>query len=185
MLGMGSPKSAQNNVVSQVQRVGLIDDDGALTARGNKWRLDASYGDACQEILDDVYPGDLAALTDDAGAPDASAVRRWFDHKGFGESNARQMAATYTLIATKQVPDGAVSDGVKKVAKKATQASARPTRSSSSGAAEVSKPPPPVDPPPPAGPNVHLDIQIHIPADASPEQIEHIFESMAKHLYKR
>ena len=34
-------------------------------------------------------------------------------------------------------------------------------------------------------PNVHLDIQIHIPADASLEQIDQIFASMAKHLYGR
>lgn len=30
----------------------------------------------------------------------------------------------------------------------------------------------------------HIDIQIHISADAKPEQIDQIFSSMAKHLYK-
>jgi hypothetical protein len=34
-------------------------------------------------------------------------------------------------------------------------------------------------------PNLHIDIQIHIAADAKPEQIEKIFESMAKYLYGR
>lgn len=34
-----------------------------------------------------------------------------------------------------------------------------------------------------SGPNIHLDIQIHIPVDASPAQIDQIFASMAKHLY--
>ncbi len=34
-------------------------------------------------------------------------------------------------------------------------------------------------------PDVHLDIQIHIPADATSEQIDRIFASMAKHLYGR
>jgi hypothetical protein len=34
-------------------------------------------------------------------------------------------------------------------------------------------------------PNVHIDIQIHISADAKPEQIEQIFASMAKHLYNK
>jgi hypothetical protein len=33
------------------------------------------------------------------------------------------------------------------------------------------------------GPHLHLDIQIHIAADASAEQIDQIFASMAKHLY--
>lgn len=35
-----------------------------------------------------------------------------------------------------------------------------------------------------AGPALHIDIQIHISPEASPGQIEKIFESMSKHLYK-
>jgi len=48
----------------------------------------------------------------------------------------------------------------------------------------------PVTPPPDvssmgqAQPSLHIDIQIHISPDAKPEQIEQIFSSMAKHLYK-
>lgn len=34
-------------------------------------------------------------------------------------------------------------------------------------------------------PSIHIDIQIHISADAKPEQIDQIFASMAKHLYNR
>jgi hypothetical protein len=37
----------------------------------------------------------------------------------------------------------------------------------------------------PVQPSVHIDIQIHISADAKPEQIEKIFESMAKYLYNK
>lgn len=33
-------------------------------------------------------------------------------------------------------------------------------------------------------PEVHINLQIHIDASASPEQIEGIFEAMAKHLYR-
>lgn len=35
------------------------------------------------------------------------------------------------------------------------------------------------------GPALHLDIQVHIDASASPDQIDHIFASMARHLYGR
>jgi hypothetical protein len=35
------------------------------------------------------------------------------------------------------------------------------------------------------GPEVHIDIQIHISPESSSEQIDKIFESMAKHLYGR
>lgn len=34
-------------------------------------------------------------------------------------------------------------------------------------------------------PSLHIDIQLHIPATATAEQIDQIFESMAKHLYNR
>ena len=76
LAGMSSPGSAANNVVGPMRRLGLLDKEGALTARGNKWRVDSSYAEACQEILDDVYPPDLAALTDDAGAPDLRIFAR-------------------------------------------------------------------------------------------------------------
>lgn len=33
------------------------------------------------------------------------------------------------------------------------------------------------------GPSLHIDMQVHISPDASAEQIDKIFESMAKHLY--
>ena len=35
-----------------------------------------------------------------------------------------------------------------------------------------------------ASPSVHIDIQIHISSDATTNQIDQIFKSMAKHLYK-
>lgn len=34
-------------------------------------------------------------------------------------------------------------------------------------------------------PTLHIDFQVHIAADAPPEQIDKIFESMAKHLYNK
>lgn len=34
-------------------------------------------------------------------------------------------------------------------------------------------------------PSLHIDVQIHIDSSATPDQIDHIFESMARHLYGR
>jgi hypothetical protein len=188
LMGMSSPKSAGDNTVYPMRRLGLIDDEGALTARGHKWRVDASFADACQEILDEVYPADLSALSDGSGAPDAQAVKTWFDHKGFGESNSRQMAATYVMIAGKQVPETVASEPKKATSKKAP---AKKAASPIAPATSTTHNPPASPTPEPLkqtsgpGPNVHLDIQIHIPADASAEQIDQIFESMARHLYKQ
>ncbi len=188
MLGMGSPESAATNVVYPMQRLGLIDDSGSLTARGNKWRLDASYADACQEILDEIYSAELASFTDSSGAPDKSQVITWFQHKGFGVSNAKQLATTYVMIAEKKVPDATAAESKKKVP--ARPAKSVPTRTVKSKAtedvaAQRAEPPPQSGNESASGPNIHLDIQIHIPADASSDQIEKIFASMAKYLYQK
>ena len=184
-----SPGSALGNTIRPMRRLGLIDEEGALTERGNKWRADSSFGDACQEILDDVYPEELGALTDDDGNPDAVQVRTWFDHKGFGESNARQMTKTYVMVASKQVPVPPEPDSGK-ATKEASPAKKTAGKPAAPKKTEASQGVVPHEPPSPsaksdAGPTVHLDIQIHIPADATPEQIDQIFSSMSRHLYSK
>lgn len=187
LMGMANPQSAQTNTVRPMRQLGLIDEDGALTDRGNKWRLDASYGDACQEILDEIYPGELGALIDENGDPDAGKVRRWFDHEGFGESNARQMTATYVRIASKRIPEAPAPDSSKatKEASPAKETAGKPPEPKEAMTSQevVAHDPPGRPTKSNAGPTVHLDIQIHIPADATPEQIDQIFSSMARHLY--
>ena len=186
LLGLSSPSSARDNTVTPLRKLGLIDDDGALTDRGNKWRVDSSYGDACQEILDDVYPNELAALTTSDGHPDPQTVRTWFEQRGFGDSNARQMAATYVMIASKEIPEppDPASSEVKKTRKKQGTAGTSKKADTEKPSSKTGAPPPS----PPSrtstnAPTVHIDLQIHIPGDATPEQIDHIFASMAKHLY--
>lgn len=75
LMDLSSPTSAQSNIVKPMQQLGLIDSDGALTNRGNKWRIDSSFGDACQEILDEVYPDELGTLIDGEGNPDRGMVK--------------------------------------------------------------------------------------------------------------
>ncbi len=187
LLGMSSAKSAMDNIVYPLRRLGLIDEEGALTARGAKWRTDGGYSEACDEILADVYPESLSHLAGDDGGPDAAAIRTWFDQQGYGESNAKQMAATYLMIAGKEIPDPPAASGAgpkkappKKAPPKKAPAKAEP---SESDAREKPGPANPADGS--SGPSLHLDIQIHIPPDASADQLDRIFESMAKHLYNR
>lgn len=79
--------------------------DGSPTDRGNKWRIDATYAAACQEILDEVYPPDLSGFTTADGGPNRAMVMKWFQQQKFGDSNARQMTATYVMIVEKKVPE--------------------------------------------------------------------------------
>ena len=74
----------------------------------------------------------------------------------------------------------------------ATKVVAKKTKESADGArAAVAKTSPPPAPlasspaPPPTGkrmPAIYIDVQVHISPDTSPEQIDRIFASMAKHL---
>jgi hypothetical protein len=186
IMNLGSPASATQNVVSPMRKLGLIDENGALTDRGNEWRNDATYAQACQEILDEIYPPELAGFTTPDGSPDKAMVTKWFQHQKFGDSNAKQMAATYVMITEKKVTDA--SDKEAKPRAKRQQASgaaakaSKPTVNSASDEAMTTAVPPQTIQP--AGrPTIHLDFQIHIAADARPDVIEQIFASMAKHLY--
>jgi len=180
---MASPTSARDNIVSPLKKLALIDDGGSLTPLGSKWRVDTSYDDACDEIIAAVYPDELAALTAADGDPDSEQVKTWFDHKGFGDSNAQKMANTYILIASKTVPETPSGEPAKKAAAK--KAKRAPTVRASEGTKPAVATPliPPIRPPLQGGPSLHIDIQIHVPADVDSEQIDQIFASMAKHLY--
>lgn len=188
LLGMSGERSATDNVVYPLRRLGIIDDEGALTERGAKWRTDSGYGEACDEILAEIYPDALSHLVDDDGRPDSTAVRTWFDQQGFGASNAGQMASTYVMIASKQIPEVVAPSNVASAASKATAQKAPAKKASATkaplrkatGEGEGGVPPTPQN-----GPSLHLDIQIHLPPDATAEQLDRIFESMAKHLYQR
>jgi len=190
LLDMANPKSATDNVVAPLRRLGLLEEDGSLTERGHRWRVDATYAQACQEILDEVYPEDLKALTDEKDKPDKARIQTWLQHQGQGASNASQVAATYVMIAEKRLPEANGTELKKRPVKAATKAKPKKTT-----AALVTEPVDertlepaelllPSREPVKSSPNIHLDIQIHIPATASLEQIDQIFASMAKHLYQ-
>lgn len=194
--GLKDAKSARQNVVTPLTRMGLIGEDGGLTQRGLKWRTEDGYAEACDEIVGQIYPESLTHQTNAEGEPDSEAVRRWFDQQGFGASAARQMAATFMMVARRQMPEVAPAkpgNGAKPAAKATKRVSTNGSsgagggsdRTKGTGAGSDQSPPPPPPPPAPNGPSLHLDIQIHIPPDASAEQLDHIFASMAKHLYRQ
>lgn len=83
------------------------------------------------------------------------------------------------------------SSAGKQVIKKTLQTFRKLCEQADFTASGIPKPPDiPATPPPgdsgmgQAQPSLHIDIQIHISPDAKPEQIEQIFSSMEKHLYK-
>ncbi len=194
--------TAKLTLIPPLKKMGLIDGDGKPTERAIRWRDDEQYPDVCAEIRKELYPQELLDTFSGQDAP-RSSVENWFARTtGVGESASRQMASFYLLLTdANPAKQENVSNTTKapKSAKTSSQASksnAAPgkkatTEKSNENAHVPARPEPEerIKPQPSQNgtnitPSLHIDIQIHIPPDASPEQIDSIFSSMSKHLYK-
>ncbi len=186
---LGISEKAARNLMPPLRVIGFIDDDGKPTSLANDWRSDEHYPDVCKTIRENIYPPELL---DAFPAPkvDKNAVVNWFSRNtGTGIVAARKMATFYALLCeadpgAQDTIVGKAQSGRKDKLRKTTgelladsfprPSDDRPSRDSevySSTGLEL--------------PTIHIDIQIHIAADAKPEQIDQIFASMAKHLYGR
>jgi Family of unknown function (DUF5343) len=188
VLGMEA-NSARANVLPFLKTLGLIDDDGKTGPLANKWRDDGHYAEVCKEILKKVYPQELRDAVSDVGH--RTQAERWFSiNTGTGKGAAGRMASLYmTLLeadASKQVEQDKGEGKKKSVGKDKIPIKETPVRVATPATT------PPIPPPIPPStssthlqvPGININLEIHISADSTPEQIDQIFASMAKHLYK-
>ena len=189
-----SEESARANILPALVTFGIVDQDWKPTERANGWRLDEQYTQVCQEIRREVYPQELI---DSFPGPvvDITAVERWFMTKtGVGVDAAKKMAGVYAIltVADPSKADDDIKKGgpqTRKPKEKPAQSQAKPQPAPLSDALERSQEAIPSTSPSfvasDFSPTLHLDIQVHISPDASADQIDQIFSSMAKHLFKR
>jgi hypothetical protein len=182
-------EGSATEIIGSLKQMGLIGDDGVPTDLAGKWRLDQTYTEACDEIKQSVYPHELLDAVP-TPASNRDAARNWFASKTkTGVNMSGKMAALYAIIAEGN-PEGAEATKTATSAPAATASRTRKSlvKASSSKTERVADDPPAPPPPPPRDdprPNLHIDVQIHIAADATKEQIDQVFASMAKHLYQR
>lgn len=184
LLSLSSNASATSNVISPLKRLGLIDDDGKPTPLANDWRLEDKYADACERMIKHVYPQELRDLFPEKEV-DRSSAESWFMSQGAGQGASYKMAALFILLKSgeikEQKPSQKKTSPTKTKPKEKKVAKAIPseniqndnTPSVSNETNNLSS----------SQPNLHIDLQIHISPESTPEQIEAIFSSMAKHLY--
>lgn len=193
-LGMNEA-SASANIIPPLRTFGLIDDEGKPTDLAFDWRDDEKYTEVCKTIFESVYPQELRDLFHDTTNMDVGKIESWFARQTkSGEAAARKSAATYVMLleaelskakAAKEPKAAKQSSGIeRKTVKPSAQKAAA---SHSTKKEERQETPPARETSGTVGkstfsPNLHVDIQIHISPDSSPEQIDKIFESMAKHL---
>ena len=183
----------------QLKAVGLIDNNGKpVEPLVHDLRDDATYSAACTNILEGLYPPALREAWNDP-EEDAEKVAAWFMRNAkTGAAAAKMQAKLYLLLLKGDLPtpeEAAKKAAAKKAAPAAPAKKAAPKdpppikddegKGSQEAKRDQEQPPPPPPPPPHLGPNLHIDLQIHIAADASDTQIDTIFKSMAKHLSGR
>ncbi len=182
LLSMANDNSANSNVIVPMKRLGLIDDDNKPTALANEWRIDDKYSQTCETMLKSVYPAELLELFPGSEINKASA-RTWFMSQGVGQAAADKMVALFTLLKSGKINEGKASNGStknKSSSKKVnTKEKGKEVISPSKNKVVDSREPVSTN----NRPNLHIDLQIHISPESTPEQIECIFASMAKHLY--
>ncbi len=186
-----SARSARANILPYLKDVGLIDEEGKTLDLAKAWRDNHQYADVCKQIREAIYPDDLLAAAPDP-ASDRAAVERWFaNHTGAGATAARRMTQFYMILVDADVANRkerkAKGTG-KKSATSSKKAEAKPVVKKSvraTPATPPSAPPAPPAPPPQGMPGVSINLEIHISAYASPDQIDKIFESMARHIYTK
>jgi hypothetical protein len=182
--------SARANVLPYLKTLGIIDEEGKTGERAKRWRDDEHYGDVCKEIQKEVYPSELSSAVTDP-AKDRAKAERWFAQKtGAGHAAVGRMAVLYAVIvaadASKQ-PEQERGERAKR---------GRKERPSKKLVAPTPSVPAPVatslphdtqshEAASPSAPGVHINLEVHISADSTPDQIDTIFASMAKHIYKR
>ncbi|MCI0439855.1 MAG: DUF5343 domain-containing protein [Chloroflexi bacterium] len=185
ILGIGD--SQARSLLIYLKVIGLIDDTGKLTPRANQWRDDEQYSALCEEIRHTIYPPTLLDALPPPN-PDRSQAEGWFLREtGVGQKMAAKLASFYLLlaagdIASEKLPSPKSSDGVQRVnGNRATPRppSQRPGKVTNPATKNVTM----EQDSDLRQPSLHIDIQIHIDASASSEQIDSIFSSMARHLY--
>lgn len=188
-------QSARANVLPFLKTLGIIDDEGKTTERAREWRDDSRYAGVCKEILKQVYPQELLDTVNDSSQVDEA--QRWFARDaGVGEGAARRMATLYVLLLEADVsktPDEK-AERARPERKSPASASrpdfARREAAPREPAAPASAAPPPAIAPshmssPSHLPGININLEIHISADATSDQIDAIFASMAKHIYNK
>ena len=184
----GSEATLRRNVLQGLKIVGLVDEDGVTTEKAQRWRDDTTYPEVCSRIVNDIYPEELQSA---APGPtvDRAAAKRWFMvSTRCGEPAGRRMAAMYALLveANPVAGDEAKVNKLKKVMGPKSKRPATP-----SDGPQQPQPASNRHDPPRARvdnlnmPEMRLSLEIRIDASVTPEQIDQIFASMAKHLYRR
>lgn len=184
--------AASTNIIPGLKLIKLIDNDNKVNVDlAKKFRDDHHYKEFCDIVLNNSYPIELLETFPEL-PEDKGQIKRWFmNHSGVGDNAAGKFASLFALLLEanpsktndiKSLPTNGLKIKAKEVKPKQVKSASvtplftQPTPNHQPGVPPISNTP---------SPEVHVNVQVHIAADATNEQIEKIFESMGKHLFNR
>lgn len=170
---LGFTSSNDPSMIGVLKFIGLVDGSGIPTPLWNEYR-GQSHRTVLGKAIKQGY-SDLFALYPDANSRSLADITHVFSTSSTGgEQVIRQTVQTFKAIV----------DEADFLATDATSTNVLSTGPLHTPAASSMKPTLPAQGSGVSShPSVHIDIQVHISPESSPDQIDKIFESMAKHLY--
>ena len=176
----------ESYIVTAFKFLGFINDDGTRNDDEMAFFFEDESG--FQSGLEAAMRRAYKALFDDRGDAvwtlPGETLTAWFRVADKTSALvAKRQARTFTTLAALAGHETRGTNGTSRAT-----ATARPAKAAPAAKAAASKTGNPgstkaAPSPPEGGPALHVDVQIHIASDASAEQIDQIFASMAKHLY--
>jgi len=176
-------RTAARQYQVELTRLGILNEDGTPSPLAGQWRQDGDDPKIITEILKNAYPDELLELAplDDL---DRDKVVRWFKSQNLGDGAAKNKAATYIRIASGvSAIDAQSQSGQGKRAEKPQASKSQAARAPAPPVGERKSDPPRAkhDVRDRRRPDFNVNVQIHISADASTEQINAIFEAMSRY----
>jgi hypothetical protein len=175
--------SAKTNIIPYLIQMGIIDNEGKTLERANLWRNDDLYPQVCNDILNEIYPDEILHIA--SGEIDRRAITNWFSTKtGAGSSAVAKMVSLFLLLVKADPSEQSEKKpSITNKVEKPKQQKKEIVKKEADTKGEILMSPKSDTLIPSAFiPSINLNLQIHISADATLDQIDQIFASMAKHL---
>jgi len=183
VLGM-EEVSATKNVLPYLKDIGLIDEEGNTQDFANKWRNDSEYPTSCEELKKKIYPTDLLDAIPDPSSQ-KKQTEEWFKSRcGVGEAAAKKMTLFYMMLCKAKVEDEERFSKPSEKPKETKPIKPKDMKGKETVVKDKAEKGESRDEGIPIIqlPAIHLNVQIHLTSDASTNQIDQLFASMAKHL---
>ncbi|HEY0292962.1 MAG TPA: hypothetical protein VGC51_11640 [Hansschlegelia sp.] len=198
-VALGVQEAAARAYLVELRSVGLLSDENKATPLAQKWRLDDSYSEAVEQIIQSIYPEGLVHVAP-PGDAERQKVVSWFLREGLGQGSAGNKAATYLMISSptpNEAPRAVAKAAQGESAPRARTAPPKAQRKAAATEGDAGRAPSKGK----QGDSgrdgggfggqragsetlpLNVNVQIHISADAGTEQIESIFQAMRRYLY--